>query len=164
MDWGQHVHWLAWIAVALVAGILEVFSLDFVFVMVAGGALGAAGAAALGLGLVAQVLVFVAVSTLLLLTVRPALRRWARRSAPFVPTNVDALVGRQALALTPVTAAGGTVKLAGETWSARTPDPHGEIPAGMRVHVTAIDGATAVVRVTDQIDPGGHPDQGSVSR
>ena len=44
-----------------------------------------------------------------------------------------------------VTRDGGRVRLNGAEWSARSKDPQQELPAGTRVSVIAIDGATAVV-------------------
>jgi membrane protein implicated in regulation of membrane protease activity len=136
---------LTWIGAALVVGLLEMASLDFVFSMIAGGALAAAVTAALGFSVPVQVVTFAVSSAVLLVTVRPSAKRWAHRTAPFVPTNVDALRGRQGQTLTEVSQHGGTVKLAGETWSARTASPEQVIPAGQPVEVVAIDGATAVV-------------------
>jgi membrane protein implicated in regulation of membrane protease activity len=157
MDWIREAQWLGWVATALVAGILEVFSLDFFFAMFAGGALAAAAAAGLGVGFPGQVLVFAGVSTALLVTTRPALRRWARSSAPFVPTNVHALTGQRAVVVTTVTEGAGTVKLAGEIWSARAEVPGVVLPSGATVQVVDIDGATAVVRSEVQDVPSGLP-------
>ncbi|NLT53872.1 MAG: NfeD family protein [Actinomycetales bacterium] len=150
MDEFSDVQWLLWVAVGLVAGILEVASLDFVFAMVAGGALVTAVGAAFGLSFVSQVIMFAVVSAVLLVTVRPGLRRWAVRNAPFVPTNVHALAGQRATALSEVNETGGTVKLAGETWTARADRPGVPIPEGAAVEVVEIDGATAVVRSLPQ--------------
>jgi len=137
--------WLVWLGVALVGGLLELASMDFVFAMLAGGALASAVVAGLGAGLTWQVITFAVVSTLLLVGVRPFVKRWAVENAPFVPTNVDALRGRRAQTLSEVTHHGGTIKLTGETWSARTPDAGVVIPAASAVEVVEIDGATAVV-------------------
>jgi membrane protein implicated in regulation of membrane protease activity len=92
------------------------------------------------------VITFAVTSTVLLVTVRPAAKRWATRNAPFVPTNVHALTGQRAETLTEVTHRTGSVKLTGETWSARTEQAGVVIPPGAPVEVVAIDGATAVVR------------------
>jgi membrane protein implicated in regulation of membrane protease activity len=141
-----------WTGAALAVGLLEMASLDFVFSMIAGGALAAAVTAALGFSVPVQVVTFAVSSAVLLLTVRPSAKRGpprarggAHRTAPFVPTNVQALRGREARTLTEVTERDGTVKLAGETWSARTATPGQVIPAGQPVEVVSIDGATAVV-------------------
>ena len=136
--------WLVWIAVALVAGVLEVTSLEFVLAMFAGGALMAAGAAGAGAPVEVQVLTFAVGSTLLLLVARPPLIRWSRR-APGAVTGVAALVGRRARVLVEVTDREGQVKLAGEVWSARTERPGFVLPVGMDAYVERIDGATAVV-------------------
>ena len=136
--------WLIWIAVALVAGVLEVTSLQFVLAMFAGGALAAAVAAVVGAPPELQVIVFAAGSALLLVGARPPLVRWSRRTAGAV-TGVAALVGRRAEVLVEVTQAQGRVKLAGETWSARTDEPGAVLPVGMNAYVKRIDGATAVV-------------------
>ncbi len=134
--------WLLWIAAALVLGILEITAIDLVFAMLAGGALAGAAADAFGLSFVWQVVLAALVAALLIGTIRPVLLR-RLRMPPVGTTNAAALVGRPALVLADVTVRGGQVKLAGETWSARSAGP--AFAAGDDVVVTAIDGATAVV-------------------
>ena len=145
MDWLRETQWLLWIAAALVLGLLEILSLDLVFGMVIGGALAAALAAGLGFSFTVQVIVFAIVSGVLLVAVRPPTKRWAERRSPFVPTNADALVGREVEVLQPVTARAGLVKLNGEPWSARTGPDVPPLEAGAAAYVLRIDGATAVV-------------------
>ena len=136
--------WLWWVAGALAAGLIEVVSLDFFFLMIAGGALVAAVAAAFSAPVPVQVVVFAISSGTLLFTGRPALKRWAHRT-PSSPTNAAALVGRDALVLETVTDLTGRVKLAGEVWSARTETGTRSLEIGSDVHVVRIAGATAVV-------------------
>lgn len=144
MSWiGDH-GWLAWVGLALVLGAIEVVNVAFVFLMLAGGALAGAVAAAFGLPLEAQVITAVVVSVGLLLGVRPIVK-----SRFMVPDRRDigaiAQVGRSALVLQTVTEHDGRVKLGGETWSARTaPDSAACLP-GQEVRVVSIDGATAIV-------------------
>lgn len=138
--------WFLWVAGALVLGLLELTSLDLVFGMLVAGALAAGVAAALGFSFLVQALVFTGVSTLGLLVARPYMKKVIERSVPDAPTNVDALAGRTALTLTPVDDRSGQVKLAGETWSARTADRGSRIAADADVVVVRIDGATAMVR------------------
>jgi membrane protein implicated in regulation of membrane protease activity len=144
-DFLRETQWLLWMIAALVLGLLELLSFDFVFSMLVIGALAASGAAFLGYGFTVQVFTFAVASILALVLVRPALRRWIGRRTPEVATNADALVGRTALTLAPTTGRDGQVKLAGETWTARTADPGAVIPEGVDVTVVRIDGATAVV-------------------
>ena len=136
--------WLLWLAAALGAGILEVTSLNLVFAMFAVGALAGAGTALAGGPLPVQVLAFAAVTAAMLVVARPIGLKYLRRSAPPVATNVAALLGRDAEAISELSSRGGQVKLAGEVWSARLQGP-AVIPAGTSVRVVAIDGATAVV-------------------
>lgn len=149
MDLGDS-EWLLWLALALGAGIAEVLSLNLVFLMIAGGGVAAAVAAALGAGLPVELLVFAAVTALLLVGARPPLLRYVRQSVPATTTNTAALVGREAEVLVPVTPDGGRVRLAGEVWSARAvtgvPGQSGyPLEVGSAVQVVRIDGATAVV-------------------
>ena len=63
MEWLTDSPWLAWIAIALILAAIEAATVDFVFVMLAGGALAGALTAGLGGGLAAQVIIAVAVAT-----------------------------------------------------------------------------------------------------
>ncbi|MCL2849192.1 MAG: NfeD family protein [Micrococcales bacterium] len=136
--------WLWWLGIALVFGIAEMLLLTLVLIMFAGGALAAALAALLGVPLWGQVLTMAVVSALLLAALRPWLLRNWRRRTPLVETNVAGYVGRTAVVVVPVDAAGGRVKLTGQVWTART-EAGVVVPAGASVRVVQIDGATAVV-------------------
>lgn len=144
MDGLSDIQWLLWVALALALGVTELVSVDFVFLMFAGGALGAAAAAGLGAPPVISVLVFAAASAALLGVVRPPLKRWAT-STPHAVTNAAALVGREAHVVETVTDGAGTVKLAGEIWTARVEPGDRSLEVGSAVHVLRIDGATAMV-------------------
>ena len=143
------MQWLVWLGVALAAGVAEMFTLQFVFVMVAGGAL-LASLSAVVLPVPVQLLVFAAATVGLLVAARPPLIRYARRSAPEIATGTAALVGRDARVLTTVSERGGTVRLAGEEWTARTPPGGRVLEVGSVVRVAAIEGATAVVEPPHQ--------------
>jgi membrane protein implicated in regulation of membrane protease activity len=136
--------WIAWVGVALALGAIEAATVDFVFLMLAGGAIGGAVASALGASFPVQAVVAAVVSCLLLVGVRPwAKRRFTARSDRAL-MGVAGNVGRAAYVLDTVTATDGRVKLGGETWSART-SAEDAIGPGEEVRVVAIDGATAVV-------------------
>jgi membrane protein implicated in regulation of membrane protease activity len=137
--------WVLWLAAALVLAVVEVLSVDLIFLMFAGGALAAAVAAGLGAPLWFQVVVFCVVSTVLLVAVRPWALRTFRRSDVKFATNVAAHVGRTAVVLIDVTPFAGRVKLAGEVWTARSEATDAVLPVGSVVRVVRIDGATAVV-------------------
>ncbi|MGL5858537.1 MAG: NfeD family protein [Angustibacter sp.] len=144
---------LAWLGLALVLAAIEVATLSFVFLMLAGSALAGAGVAAAGAPFPAQVVVSVVAGMLLLGVLRPLLVRRTRPGSPSL-TGTAALVGRTAWVLETVTEADGRIKLSGEVWSARLArdglpgdgDPGvTSVSPGQVVQVIAIEGATAVV-------------------
>jgi membrane protein implicated in regulation of membrane protease activity len=136
---------LLWLALALLAGVVELFTLSLVFAMVAGGALVAGVVAAVTGDVAASVIAFAVSTGLLLAVVRPPLLRYSSRVGPEALTGVAALVGRRAEVLVEVSAHAGEVKLAGETWTARSARAGDHLEVGSTVYVTRIDGATAVV-------------------
>jgi membrane protein implicated in regulation of membrane protease activity len=100
--------------------------------------------AALGGGIVLQVVAFVVVSVALVAVVRPIANRH-RLQRPEFASGVDALKGKHAVVLERVDGSGGRIKLAGEVWSARTLDQTLAYDVGQEVDVVEIEGATAIV-------------------
>lgn len=145
MEWLRETQWLWWVGAALALGLIEIASLDLVFTMLAIAALAAAGAAALGLPFAVQVLVFVVTAALLLAILRPLAVRKLKPAGPGERTGTAAHVGRRAEVIETVTDRSGLVKLAGETWSARTDDAGARYEVGEILAVVTIEGATAVV-------------------
>jgi membrane protein implicated in regulation of membrane protease activity len=143
-EWLGDNAWAGWLGLAVVLGIVETTTLDLVFLMLAGGAVAGAVAAAFGAPLLLQALVAIVASAALLGVVRPIARRHLRTPLD-TRTGVAALVGRDALVIARVDAHSGQVKLGGEVWSARAFDDHDVIEPGERVQVAQIDGATALV-------------------
>jgi membrane protein implicated in regulation of membrane protease activity len=137
--------WLAWLALTLVLGAVEVASVDFVFSMLAGGALAGALAAALGASFPVQVIVAVIVAAALLAGVRPLAKRYFTVPEGHGGIGSRAQVGRVAQVLETVTEHDGRVKLGGETWSARTHPGAAPCLPGHEVRVVSIEGATAIV-------------------
>ena len=136
--------WVWWLVGAAALGIPLVVTALPEFGMFAVGAVAAAVAAGLGLGVVGQVVTFLVVSVALVAVVRPIAARHGRQS-PRLATGVEALKGRQAVVLERVDGSGGRIKLAGEIWSARALDNDRAYEAGQEVDVVDIEGATAIV-------------------
>jgi len=145
MSWGSDSGWLVWMGLALVLGAIEAASVDFVFSMLAGGALAGAVAAALGASFTVQVITAVVVATALLAMVRPLAKRYFMVPEGHGGIGAVAQVGRSALVLETVTEHDGRVKLGGEIWSARTPQDTAACLPGQEVRVVSIEGATAIV-------------------
>ena len=133
-----------WFAAAGVLLIVEILTVDLLFASLAFSALLAAGANALGYGVAIQGVVFGVGAVSSLMFLRPIALRHLKKKPADHATNVEALIGAQAVTLSAVTELEGLVKLSGETWSARS--NKGEIESGARVEVVAIEGATAVVK------------------
>lgn len=136
---------LWWFVGAMTLGIVEIFTLDLTFAMLAGGAIAGGTAALLGAPWWVCVIIACVVASLLIFTLRPYLLKSIRKRGELIETNVVALVGHAARTLSIVSEYAGRVKLNGEVWSARTPDDSPEIPEGADVVVLKIRGATAIV-------------------
>lgn len=141
MDW----QWVWWFSGAIVLGIVEMFTLDFLFLMLAGGAIAGGAASLMGAPWWLSLTVAAIASLVLLLALRPFLLRAFNLRRAGGATNVDALAGREARTIDEVTETSGRVKLNGEVWSARTRDDAPPIPEGAEVVVLEIKGATAIV-------------------
>jgi membrane protein implicated in regulation of membrane protease activity len=134
-----------WLIFALVLAGAEALTGHMFLVMLGGGAL----AAALTSWLTdspawVDGAVFLVVSVLLLVSVRPALQR--RLTPAEVPRmGIEALAGKPALVLERVARDNGRVKLDGQVWTARPLDDGEVYEAGESVTVMQIEGATAVV-------------------
>ena len=145
MDWVTENWWLFWLGLAIVLAAIEAATVDFVFLMFAGGSLAGAVAAALGAGFPLQVVIAVSVALLLLLVVRPMIKRQFTDGEVDHQIGASALVGREARVLQAVTDTDGRIKLAGETWSARVAEGGTPCTPGQQVRVVSIQGATAIV-------------------
>lgn len=134
-----------WFIGAILLGVAEIFTLDLMLIMLAGGAIAAGTAALLGAPLWLSIMIFCLVAALLLFTLRPYLLKALRARGEVIETNSAALVGKFARTIDDVTATTGRVKLVGEVWSARVADGVASIPEDSQVTVVAIKGATAIV-------------------
>jgi membrane protein implicated in regulation of membrane protease activity len=136
--------WVIWSIVAVALALGEIATLTLVLGPIAVAAVLAAVVAALGGGVVLQLLFFIAGSLGTLALLRPIAVRHLRTPAR-LRTGAAALVGTKALVLERVDVHGGQVKIGGEVWSARAYDEAQVIEPGARVDVVKIEGATALV-------------------
>ncbi|HEY4568773.1 MAG TPA: NfeD family protein [Kribbella sp.] len=141
--------WTFWLIVAAVLGTAELMTATLDLLLLAVAALAAAGIAGLGLSVGFQVLAFAITAVAMITLVRPIARR-NLTGHPQLRTGVAALIGREAVVLAACGRDDGRVKIGGEEWSARSYDPDLLIPAGTRVDVFAIEGATALVHPQEE--------------
>lgn len=144
LDWIITNIWLLWLVLFLVLAVVEMLTLDLFFIMLSMGALAGLVASFATGSFFIQAIVFCIVALAMILFVRPVALRHLRKGPPEQRSNIDRLIGEMALTLEPVSTASGIVKIGGDTWSARTASGS-EIPAGRKVSVTRIEGATAIV-------------------
>jgi membrane protein implicated in regulation of membrane protease activity len=133
-----------WILAAVGLAVAELFTSSFFLIMFAIGAAAAGAAAAFDAPVTVQALLFVIVSLIATLGLRPALRNYFGRDSG-EPTPVAEIAGSEAVVLERVDADGGVVKIDGEYWQARALDSSQVIEPGERVHVVDIKGVTAMV-------------------
>jgi len=138
--------WIAWVVAACVLGLGEMHTGGFFLAPFALGALVAALVSLAGLALPLALVVFLLTSLLVLLTLRPVARRHIQHP-PRIRTGAAALVGSDAVVLERIANQEGVgcVRIGGEVWTARSYEDDEVIPAGERVQVVEIRGATALV-------------------
>jgi membrane protein implicated in regulation of membrane protease activity len=134
-----------WLIAGVLLAIAELFTLDFVLIMIAAGAFAAAAAGLAHVPIPLQVVVFAVVSALGLVAVRPAIKRRLHRGADPAVMGVDAMEGSEATVVEQVSDGRGMVKIGGELWQARPYDVAQVIDAGTTVRVVEVRGATALV-------------------
>jgi membrane protein implicated in regulation of membrane protease activity len=138
--------WIVWIVAGCALGVGEMHTGGFFLAPFALGALVAALVSLAGVGLPLALVVFLIASLLVLLTLRPVARRHIQHP-PRIRTGAAALVGADAIVLERIANQEGVgcVRIGGEVWTARSYEDDDVIPAGERVQVVEIRGATALV-------------------
>jgi membrane-bound serine protease (ClpP class) len=136
-QWAAEVGSLSWLAIALVAAILEVSLPHFGCVFVSAGAVAAAAAAFFGFGVAAQIGVFVVVMTVSIVALRQNLL--SRLGGRGIPSRTEPLVGRHGQVTHDIdpTLGTGRINVGGEDWAARCAEP---LPTGTKIRVVAADG------------------------
>ena len=135
---------IVWLVLFLVFLILEASTVTLVSLWFAAGSLAALLAGLLDAPLWLQILLFLAVSTLSLIALRPLSRKFIRPK--LTATNVDSVIGSTGLVTASVdnVSAVGQVKLGAMEWTARSTSGS-PIEAGTLVKVDRIEGVKVFV-------------------
>ena len=146
MNWAAILTWLALLAAFLA---LEAATVSMVSLWFAVGALAALVVTLLHGPIWLQILVFILVSAVLLLLLRPLVRRYV--TPKLTATNTDALLGTSGLVSVAIDnlSGAGQVKLGGMVWTARS-TTGAPIAAGTRVVVDRIEGVKVFVSPVPQ--------------
>jgi membrane protein implicated in regulation of membrane protease activity len=130
---------LGWLALAILAALIEVTVPHVGSLFVAAGAVVAAVAAAMGASVGMQVITLALVIVIGLSILRPRLASRLRLASRGVPSRTDTLIGRDAMVTHDIdpTLGTGRVNVGGQDWAARS---SAAIAAGTLVTVVSADG------------------------
>ena len=148
MNWAACI----WLILLVVFLAVEASTVTMVSLWFAAGAVTAMAVSLLGGAVWLQILVFLAVSAVLLIALRPLVRKHI--TPKISATNVDAVIGTKGLVTVTIdnVAAAGRVKLGGMEWSARSVNGD-RIPEGTLVRVDRIEGVKVFVTpVTETVN------------
>lgn len=137
---------IMWLGILAVLLVIEGLTTALTTIWFAGGALAAAIAAGVGMGIVPQLLLFFCVSLVLLLFTRPAALKLMNKGTE--KTNVEGLLGKSAVVIQQIDnlAQTGQVRINDIEWMARTSDDSVTIPVGTVVVIEAVHGVRLIVR------------------
>lgn len=137
--------WHIWVFVGIGLVIGEIFTAGFLLLWFGVGAFLAAGLALLGAGSIYQMLSFILTSLILIVLSRTIFRQFLFRKEVGISTNVEALIGQEALVMQIIEGKSkpGLVKIGGETWSAITEE--GRIDQDEVVRVKGVVGNKVLV-------------------
>jgi len=131
--------YIAWLVVFVVFAALELVSLGLTCIWFAIGALAGCVAALLGANWIVQAVVFLVVTMVVLIFIRPFAIKYVNNKAE--KTNVESMAGKQGKVVVEI----DNIKVDGMEWTARSVD--GEIiPKDSLVTVVSVEGVKAMVR------------------
>ena len=134
-----------WLIALIVFLAIEIATMGLTTVWFAGGAIIAGIMALLNTPFVAQFVVFLIVSIVLLVFTRPIAVKYFNKDR--VRTNVESMIGREAIVVSEVDNLQGLgrVTVGGQEWSARSTQNGTKIPVGSVGIVRAIDGVKLII-------------------
>ncbi|NNE99492.1 MAG: NfeD family protein [Pyrinomonadaceae bacterium] len=141
--------WILWAVLGVFFITAEVFTLGFVLLWFGIGAIAAAIAASLGVGVLGQFLIFAAISTVLTIMSRTIFDNvFTSFDDEDVKMGIDTLPGRIGTVKVPSKGAlnAASVKVYGSTWKAFPIDEELELTEGEKVEVVRVEGSSIYVR------------------
>ena len=141
------ITWI-WLLGLVVFVVLEAVTYQIVSIWFALGAVGALIAKAVGADFTVQIVIFIAVSGICLLCLRPVSKKLLKNKTE--ATNVDSLIGADAIVTADINnlKGSGKGKINGMTWSMRADDGE-EIKEGETVTVLRVEGVKLIVKRKD---------------
>ncbi len=154
---------IGWLIALIVLLAVEIATMGLTTIWFAGGAfvafvmsifnapLWAEIAALLSANIVVQVILFVAVSLILLIFTRPVAVKYLNNNA--VKTNAEGLIGRTAKVIYTIDNVNSTgyASVDGQEWTARSEDNSVVIPEGTLVTIVRIEGVKLIVKKKEEV-------------
>ena len=147
---GDNMTYVMWISIAVILGIIEMFTTGILAIWFAVGAAVTAIVLAImpEINFAIQFIIFASVSCILFLTTRKKIKKKFDKgnSQP-----VYSILGKTAIVTKEINSIKGTgqININGDIWSAKSNDLELIIPENTKVEVLEIDGVKAVVKVFD---------------
>ena len=142
---------IGWLIALIVLLAVEIATMGLTTIWFAGGALVALIAALLSANIVVKVILFVAVSLILLIFTRPVAVKYLNNNA--VKTNAEGLIGRTAKVIYTIDNVNSTgyASVDGQEWTARSEDNSVVIPEGTLVTIVRIEGVKLIVKKKEEV-------------
>jgi membrane protein implicated in regulation of membrane protease activity len=140
-------NWHIWTIAGILLIIVEMLTFTFFSASFGVAALVTAYVATKEMGVTWELATFVISSTVCMFAIRPLFTGVIYKKSDNRPTLIQALIGQPGTVVDEIDAKGGhgRVKTGGEEWRALATDAR-NIPAGTRVEIVSVDGATLTVK------------------
>ena len=142
--------WVFWLITAGIFFIIEMATIGFLVFWLGIGALLAMVTSFFTDNIIAQFVVFLVTSTLLIIFTRPLVNKFIKIPKE-IKTNAYSIIGKRGIVISKINnvEGNGQIKIDGEVWSAKSLDEE-EIEKNTEIEIVEIDGVKAVVKkVTD---------------
>jgi len=138
----------SWLYLMIILLIIEVFTINLVSIWFAAGAVAAMFASLFTDDLNIQIVVFLIISTLTLIIVRPIVNKYLKPK--ITKTNLDNVIGKTGVVTKEIYEMEyGEVKVLGKYWTAKAET---DIKEGSKVEILAIDGVKLIVQKKKEED------------
>lgn len=137
-----------WLGISIIAIIIEIITIDLVSIWFAAGSIIALLAALLGVGETIQIALFIIITVVCAVVVRPIAKKYMRGNVE--RTNFDRVIGKHGLITKTITADNkGEVKVMSTLWLATSID-NTTINEGEYCEILAVEGAHLVVKKLEE--------------
>lgn len=143
-----------WLAVVVVSIAIELVTYEMVAVWFIPSGIICMILEACGVGELVQIVVFIIVSLILMLTLRKAVLKYLTKDGDDNKTGLDTVIGKEYRLITPIALnQPGTVKVNGTEWNVVTNNDEDELPEKTLVRVKAIKGNKLIVEEVIKEEP-----------